>query len=229
MSRTAAARTAAHRRAGGDAGRARRLHHRRDLRLADDRQSVRSTNNLPYHAAARLHPGRDGSITSRRCWSRIRRCRIKTVADLIALAKANPGTLNYSSGGVGNFSHSGWSCSRSRPASSIVHVPYRGIGPATHGAARRRRAAHVQQRRDRAAHVRGRQAHRARGRRRRRACRACRTSRPSPRPCRASTSRRGSASSRRPRRRRRSSTRLSKEVDATAQGSGGRQDISPTS
>src|SRR6267143_745985 len=32
---------------------------------------------------------------------------VKTVADLIKLAKEKPGTLNYSSGGVGNFSHLG--------------------------------------------------------------------------------------------------------------------------
>ena len=41
----------------------------------------------------------------------------KTVADLIALAKAKPGELAYSSGGVGNFSHLGLElfCDR-RPA-----------------------------------------------------------------------------------------------------------------
>jgi tripartite-type tricarboxylate transporter receptor subunit TctC len=56
---------------------------------------------------------------------------IKTVADLIAYAKANPGKLNYSSGGVGNFSHLGLAMLAFQTSISLVHVPYRGIGPAT--------------------------------------------------------------------------------------------------
>ncbi len=56
---------------------------------------------------------------------------IKTVAELIAYAKANPGQLNYSSGGVGNFSHLGLAMLSFQTGINIVHVPYRGIGPAT--------------------------------------------------------------------------------------------------
>jgi tripartite-type tricarboxylate transporter receptor subunit TctC len=56
---------------------------------------------------------------------------VKTVADLIAYAKANPGTLNYSSGGVGNFSHLGLETLAFQTGIKIVHVPYRGVGPAT--------------------------------------------------------------------------------------------------
>jgi tripartite-type tricarboxylate transporter receptor subunit TctC len=56
---------------------------------------------------------------------------IKNVADLIAYAKANPGKLNYSSGGVGNFSHLGLAMLAFQTGINIVHVPYRGIGPAT--------------------------------------------------------------------------------------------------
>src|ERR1700704_193407 len=47
---------------------------------------------------------------------------VRNVADLIALAKAKPGVLTYSSGGTGNFSHLGI---------KLLHVPYRGVGPAT--------------------------------------------------------------------------------------------------
>ena len=54
---------------------------------------------------------------------------IKTVADLIAYAKAKPGTLNYSSGGVGNFSHLGLAMLAFQTGIKIVHVPYRGVGP----------------------------------------------------------------------------------------------------
>ena len=56
---------------------------------------------------------------------------IKTVADLIRVAKEKPGTLNYSSGGIGNFSHMGLELLASQTGIKITHVPYRGIGPAT--------------------------------------------------------------------------------------------------
>ena len=56
---------------------------------------------------------------------------IKTVADLLKVAKEKPGTLNYSSGGIGNFSHMGLELLANQTGIKIVHVPYRGIGPAT--------------------------------------------------------------------------------------------------
>jgi tripartite-type tricarboxylate transporter receptor subunit TctC len=56
---------------------------------------------------------------------------IKTIADLIKVAKEKPGTLNYSSGGVGNFSHLGLAVLGFKTGINIVHVPYRGVGPAT--------------------------------------------------------------------------------------------------
>jgi len=56
---------------------------------------------------------------------------VKTVADLIKLAKEKPGTLNYSSGGVGNFSHLGLAVLAYKTGINIVHVPYRGVGPGT--------------------------------------------------------------------------------------------------
>ena len=56
---------------------------------------------------------------------------IKTIGDLIKVAKEKPGTLNYSSGGVGNFSHLGLAVVGFKTGVNIVHVPYRGVGPAT--------------------------------------------------------------------------------------------------
>jgi tripartite-type tricarboxylate transporter receptor subunit TctC len=56
---------------------------------------------------------------------------IKTVADLIKAAKDKPGALNYSSGGVGNFSHLGLAVVAFKTGVNIVHVPYKGVGPAT--------------------------------------------------------------------------------------------------
>jgi tripartite-type tricarboxylate transporter receptor subunit TctC len=50
----------------------------------------------------------------------------KTVADLIAAAKANPGKLNFASAGVGSASH--WAAERLRIAAGISaqHIPFRG-------------------------------------------------------------------------------------------------------
>jgi tripartite-type tricarboxylate transporter receptor subunit TctC len=56
---------------------------------------------------------------------------VRNVAELIALAKAKPGTLNYSSGGTGNFSHLGLELLAYQAGIKLVHVPYRGVGPAT--------------------------------------------------------------------------------------------------
>jgi tripartite-type tricarboxylate transporter receptor subunit TctC len=55
----------------------------------------------------------------------------RDVAELIALAKAKPGTLNYSSGGTGNFSHLGMELLAYQAGIKLVHVPYRGVAPAT--------------------------------------------------------------------------------------------------
>ena len=56
---------------------------------------------------------------------------VRNVAELIALAKAKPGTLNYSSGGTGNYSHLGLELLAYQAGIKLVHVPYRGVGPAT--------------------------------------------------------------------------------------------------
>jgi len=56
---------------------------------------------------------------------------IKTVADLVARAKAAPGTLNYSSPGAGTKSHLTAEQLKLRAGIDMVHIPYRGGGPAT--------------------------------------------------------------------------------------------------
>src|SRR5712692_4614662 len=58
---------------------------------------------------------------------------IKTLADLIARAKAAPGSLNYASPGVGTKSHLAAEQLKLRAGIDIVHIPYRGGGPATMG------------------------------------------------------------------------------------------------
>jgi tripartite-type tricarboxylate transporter receptor subunit TctC len=58
---------------------------------------------------------------------------VKNVADLIALAKAKPGTLNYASAGVGNFSHLEAELFAQAAGIKLVHVPYKGTGPSALG------------------------------------------------------------------------------------------------
>jgi tripartite-type tricarboxylate transporter receptor subunit TctC len=53
------------------------------------------------------------------------------VPELIARAKAKPGTLSFSSGGTGNFSHLGLELLSLQTGIKLLHVPYRGVGPAT--------------------------------------------------------------------------------------------------
>jgi len=54
----------------------------------------------------------------------------KTVQDLIAYAKANPGKLNYASQGVGTTSHLTAALFASIAHVTLTHVPYKGTGPA---------------------------------------------------------------------------------------------------
>ena len=72
-----------------------------------------------------------GSITFPRCWSPTPPLGSRPSPSLIKVAKEKPGTLNYSSGGVGNFSHLGLAVLAFKTGINIVHVPYRGVGPGT--------------------------------------------------------------------------------------------------
>jgi tripartite-type tricarboxylate transporter receptor subunit TctC len=56
---------------------------------------------------------------------------VKTEAELIAYAKAHPGTLNYSSAGTGTSPHLSMELFRSMAGITMTHVPYKGTGPAT--------------------------------------------------------------------------------------------------
>jgi tripartite-type tricarboxylate transporter receptor subunit TctC len=55
----------------------------------------------------------------------------RSIAELIALAKANPGKLAYASAGVGNFSHLAMELFMQATGVKLLHVPYRGTGPAS--------------------------------------------------------------------------------------------------
>jgi tripartite-type tricarboxylate transporter receptor subunit TctC len=52
-----------------------------------------------------------------------------TVQELVAYAKANPGKVNFSSGGIGVLPHLIGEMFKARAGIDIVHVPYKGGGP----------------------------------------------------------------------------------------------------
>ena len=54
----------------------------------------------------------------------------KTVREFIAYAKANPGKLNFASGGVGTVQHVAGELFKMMTGINMVHVPYRGTAPA---------------------------------------------------------------------------------------------------
>lgn len=55
---------------------------------------------------------------------------VNSVKELIALAKARPGQLNYASPGYGSPVHLAMEILKSMTGTDIVHVPYKGAGPA---------------------------------------------------------------------------------------------------
>ena len=54
----------------------------------------------------------------------------QNVAEFIALAKAKPGTLNYASAGNGSANHLSMEMFCASAGLDVVHVPYKGFGPA---------------------------------------------------------------------------------------------------
>lgn len=55
---------------------------------------------------------------------------VKTLPELIAYAKANPGKLNYASSGNGSLQHVTGAMLEQQGGIKMVHVPYKGTGPA---------------------------------------------------------------------------------------------------
>lgn len=58
---------------------------------------------------------------------------VKDLKELVAYARANPGKLNFGSGGIGNPGHLALELLKSDAKINIVHVPYKGAGPAMIG------------------------------------------------------------------------------------------------
>lgn len=55
---------------------------------------------------------------------------VRSVKDLVALAKQKPGTLNFASGGNGSSGHLAGELFKFLTGVNIVHIPYKGAGPA---------------------------------------------------------------------------------------------------
>lgn len=55
---------------------------------------------------------------------------VKTTQDLLAMARAKPGTLTYASAGIGSFQHLSTELLRLRANINMLHVPFKGGGPA---------------------------------------------------------------------------------------------------
>ena len=56
---------------------------------------------------------------------------VKSVKEIVALAKAKPGAINYASAGVGNLQHLAMELLMSRAQIRMNHVPYKGFAPAS--------------------------------------------------------------------------------------------------
>ena len=57
---------------------------------------------------------------------------VKTVADLVTLAKSRPGRIDYSSGGVGSPQHVAMEAFKAETGIYLVHIPDRGATQAAH-------------------------------------------------------------------------------------------------
>jgi len=56
---------------------------------------------------------------------------VKTVKELIALARARPREINFATGGAGSGTHLGVELLKAAAKIELVHIPYKGTGPAT--------------------------------------------------------------------------------------------------
>ena len=55
---------------------------------------------------------------------------VRSVKEVVALARANPGAVNYGSAGIGNLTHLGMELFQSMAKVKMNHIPYKGVAPA---------------------------------------------------------------------------------------------------
>jgi tripartite-type tricarboxylate transporter receptor subunit TctC len=85
--------------------------------------------SLPFDAARDFTP--IGTVTAGALFVMVpTELGVRTLPELVALAKAKPGQLNFGSGGLGAITHLGFELFRAQTGVEIVHIPYRGSAPA---------------------------------------------------------------------------------------------------
>ena len=77
-----------------------------------------------------FRPGRPARQGRRTSWWCIPSLPVHSVNELIALAKKQPGDLQYASAGIGSFQHLGGELFKLIAGVDILHVPFKGGGPA---------------------------------------------------------------------------------------------------
>ena len=86
-------------------------------------------HKLPYDTDKVVRADRDARAAPNFVSRSIRRCR-RSVQELIALAKKQPGKLQYASSGVGTFLHLAGELFKLTAGVDILHVPFKGAAPA---------------------------------------------------------------------------------------------------
>lgn len=84
--------------------------------------------SLPYDSEKDFVPVSLAAITPMFLVSNAKTTSIKTLQDLIAQAKAEPGRLNYGSSGIGSIHHISTEVFKAKQGIDLAHVPYKGSG-----------------------------------------------------------------------------------------------------
>lgn len=85
--------------------------------------------DLPYDAAKDFAPITNAATTNN-VWVANPEFPAKSLADVVALAKAKPGSIGFASGGNGTSMHLCGEALNTMTSVQLVHVPYKGPGPA---------------------------------------------------------------------------------------------------
>ena len=84
---------------------------------------------LPYHLEKDFEPITVAAFVPNVVVLHPKNAHIKSLKELIAYARANPGKLNYGSAGSGTTHHLAVELFKTMTQTFIVHIPYRGAGP----------------------------------------------------------------------------------------------------